>query len=158
MKDSIPPRAFTPRSTITFRSVPRTMAIFAWPRGQGAPGEIPQTGQRLPSLARSGAFGVIQGQAQAAGGQGHGRGVPHPLEEIPAVQLGVLYLFFIRGLLHGFPLSAVRNLAASSSAAASEVASCTPASVRPSTKTISNELSRTSTGRSPGEPGAWTFW
>ena len=31
MKDSIPPRAFTPCSTITFRSMPRTMAIFPGP-------------------------------------------------------------------------------------------------------------------------------
>ena len=61
---------------------------FPRPRSHGGEGVIPQTGQRLPALDRDGAFGVIQGQAQAAGGQGQGRGIPHPLEEIPAVQLG----------------------------------------------------------------------
>src|SRR5208337_2424356 len=131
---------------------------FPRPRGFATEGVIPQTGQDLLYLGGGRTFRVIKGQSGATGSQGHHRGVPQALQKIPPVHGGGEQAFFIRGLLHGLSLRAGRNRAARSSAASTEVASCTPAIIRPWTRTASKELSRASTEMSPAAAGVWTFW
>src|SRR5208337_2293551 len=130
---------------------------FPWPRGFAMEGVIPQTGQHLLYPGRGRTFRVIKGQSGTSGSQGHHRGVPQALQKIPTVHFDGEQAFFIRGWLHGLSLRAGRNWAARSSAASAEVASCTPAIIRPWTRTTSKELSRASNEMSPAAAGVWTF-